>query len=325
MGNGKDYCEVMCQDLSGADNVLFINERDHLPSHLAKLTDLVLQKISRETGLSFFRSGYFKSYLCGASLPDARNLRFVFFDSNPHARDRFFLEYLKKEYRAKLILYVMNPTSAIPLDPDLCRHFYDAVFTVYARDAEAFGWRLMHHLYSRKPEKMFPGDAGHETDVFFAGRAKNRLQILHKLFGYLTNHDMSCEFYISDVAKNEMTHTDGITYNQWLPYAELIRRMQRSKCVLEILQRPGEGPTLRMIEGIVYNKKIITNDAGASDNPFYDKRFMHIFDTPENLDPDFIRNAAEPDYRYQEEYSAWNLLGAIEELFDQDGQPVVKN
>lgn len=315
----------MCQDLIGAENVLFINERDHLHSNFAKLTDLVLHKISRETGWSFFRSGYFESYLCGAFLPDTSNLRFVIFDSNPHARDKYFLNYLKKEYRAKLILYVMNPTSTIPLEPDLWRRFYDAVFTVYARDAEAFGWRLMHHLYSRRPEKRFPDEAGQETDVFFAGRAKDRLQILHRLYEYLTNQDISCEFHISDVPQKEMTYPDGITYNQWLPYTELIRRMQRSKCILEILQRPGEGPTLRMIEGIVYNKKIITNDAGASVNPFYDKRFMHIFDIPENLDPGFIRNAIEPDYRYQGEYSAWNLIRAIEDIFTQDNQLVVEN
>ncbi len=313
LGNGKDYCAVMCQDLIGAGNVYFINERDHLPSKIAKLKDLVLHKISRETGLSFFRSGYFESYLCGAPLADVRNLRFVFFDSNPHARDLFFLKYLKKEYQAKLILFVMNPTTTIALDPDLCRQFYDAVFTVYARDAEAFGWRLLPHLYCRQQDRIIPKETRYETDVFFAGRAKKRLHILHRLYEHLTSHDLSCDFHISDVKEKEMLYAGEIAYNQWLSYPEMIRRMQRSRSVLEILQRPGEGPTLRMIEAIVYNKKIMTNDAGASGNPFYDKRFMHIFDVPENLDPGFIRDTGEPDYRYQDEYSAWNLIRAIEE------------
>jgi len=319
MGNGQDYCEVMCQDLIGAKNVVFINEKDHLKSNFARLADLVLHKISRETGWSFFRQRYFESYLCGAFLPDAPRLLFVFFDSNPHSRDTFFLSYLKEKCQAKLILYVMNPTTAIALDPALCRHFYDAVFTVYARDADVFGWRRLSHLYSRAPDCASSGDRRYKSDVFFAGRAKDRLPSLLRLYEFLTSRQVKCDFHICDVDEKDMLYAGDITYNQWLPYPDMLRRMQHSKCVLEMLQRPGEGPTLRMIEAVVYNKKILTNDAGASENPFYDARFMHIFDVPGNLDLRFIRDETEPDFAYRGEYSAWNLIKALDELFPADG------
>jgi hypothetical protein len=87
---------------------------------------------------------------------------------------------------------------------------------------------------------------------------------------------------------------------------------------LEILQKPGEGPTLRSTEAIVYNKKIITNDAGAAANPFYDDQFVHIFDIPENINLGFIKKESEPNYNYQGEYSASNFLKRVEEILFQD-------
>ena len=117
-----------------------------------------------------------------------------------------------------------------------------------------------------------------------------------------------------------MRYADDINYNKWLPYKEVLRRMRRSRCVLEILQRPGEGPTLRMVEAFVYNKKIITNDAGATANPFYDERFIQIFDAPKNLDPSFIKDDIEADYHYRGEYSAMNFLKLIDEYLATCGK-----
>lgn len=83
---------------------------------------------------------------------------------------------------------------------------------------------------------------------------------------FLVSHDIKCDFHIFEVNEKEKRYSNGINYNKWLPYKEVLKRMHRSRCVLEILQKPGEGPTLRSTEAIVYNKKIITNDAGAVAN-----------------------------------------------------------
>jgi hypothetical protein len=75
------------------------------------------------------------------------------------------------------------------------------------------------------------------------------------MYKFLVSHDIKCDFHIVEVDKKEMRYADDIKYNKWLPYKEVCRRMSRSRCLLEILQKPGEGPTLRMVEAIVYKKK----------------------------------------------------------------------
>lgn len=320
MGNGTEYCEAMCSEIIGRGNVVFINEVNNLKSNFGKLLDVILQKVSNKTKLSFFRSVYFESYFCGASVPDGENIRFVFFDSNAHARDESFLKYIKNKYKAKLVLYVMNPTSTIPLDQRLCSNFYDSVFTIFEQDANSYGWHPYNHLYAKIPDVKPTDESEYDADVFFIGRAKNRLQNILRTYEFLVSHDIKCDFHISDVDKKDMRYSGDIIYNNWLPYKEVLRRMRRSKCLLEVLQRPGEGPTLRMVEAIVYNKKIITNDARASGNPFYDERFIQIFDDPKNIKLSFIKDDIQPDYYYQGEYSAKNFLKRIDEHFAADNK-----
>jgi len=313
MGNAFSYCQVMCGGIIGMKNVVFINETSHFKSTFGKLLNIILQKINRKMRISRFNSLLFKPYFCGAAVPDNEDIRFVFFDSNAQARDESFLKYLVKKYKAKLVLYVMNPTSSMMLNPRFYSKIYDLVFTVFARDAALYGWHGCNHLYTKMPDDEPAGTRGDGADVFFAGRAKNRLQDILCTYEFLVNRKIRCDFNIVDVAKKEQRYADDITYNQWLPYKEVIRRMRRSKCVLEILQYPGAGPTLRMVEAVVYNKKIITNDAAAPAHPFYDERFVQVFDAPENIRLSFIKEDSEPDYHYRGEYSAKNFLADIEE------------
>ena len=318
MGNATEYCEVMCSEITGRENVLFINKANDFKSDIVESLDLLLQKLSTKTNLSLFPSFRFKSYFCGVPVPEGKDICFVIFDSNAHARDKTFLEYIRIKYKAKLVLYVMNPTSAIELNPELCSNYYDAVFTVYANDADYYGWHVCNHLYASIPEAEPSGHNGFDNDVFFIGRAKNRLQKILRTYEFLVSHDIKCDFHIVEVDEKEKCHADNIHYNKWLPYKEVLRRMRRSRCVLEILQKPGEGPTLRTAEAIVYNKKIITNDTEAVSNPFYDERFVQIFDAPENINLSFIKETIEPHYNYRGEYSANNFLKRVEEILFKD-------
>jgi hypothetical protein len=312
MGNGTDYCEIMCSDIIHMENIVFINETSNLKSKSSRLFDLLLQEAIRKTRLSFFQSIQFKSYFSGVFVPERDDLRFIFFDSNAHAGDELFLKYIKKKYKAKLILYVINPASSISLDRRFCSKAYDLVVTVFGHDANSYGWHTCNHVYTKIARNEPNNENGYSVDVFFAGRAKNRLEDIFHTYEFLINHGIKCDFHIFEVDEKEMRYTGDIKYNNWLPYEEMLKRMLQSKCILEILQKNGKGPTLRMIEAVVYNKKILTNDKDAVNNPFYDKRFIQIFDNPENLDLGFVKDDTEPNYHYNGEYSAKNLLKCIE-------------
>ncbi len=329
MGSGQDYCEVMCGDIIGMDNVTFINNMNGFGStvekqHYSRVKKVIknafpfLVRIKRAIINSILWSFLFKKnkYSHHNFAPNRKDVRFIFFDNSPYARDELFLKHVRNKYQAKLILYIVNPVSSILWNPRLCGSSYDLIFTVFSHDANVYGWKPYNHLYARISAEEPAYEDEYDTDVFFVGRSKNRLHNILRMYEFLVNHDINCDFHIFDVDEKEMFYKDDIHYNQWLSYKEVVRRVRRSKCVLEIVHKSGEGPTLRMIEAIVYNKKIITNDACASANAFYDKRFIHIFENPENIETDFIKDSTKPDYHYQEEFSAKHFLKCIDKHID---------
>jgi len=314
MGNAHEYCEVMCAEIiDNRGEVVFINRPNNLKSKFGKLLDFLFQKLSEETKFSFFPAIRFKSYFCDAPISRGSEICFIFFDSNAHAGDEAFLKHIRNKFRAKLVLYAMNPSSVMTLSPEFCNHFYDSIFTVFAHDADLYRWHACKHIYSKIPRDTAADHHDGDTDVFFAGRDKNRLNKILQTYEFLTHNGIRCDFHIVGVGRSRMHRAGDINYNHWLPYKELLKRMRRSRCILEILQEPGVGPTLRMAEAVVYNKKILTNDAAAVSHPFYDERFVKVFDAPENIDLNFIRNGMVPDYHYRGEYSAGDFLTLVAE------------
>lgn len=66
--------------------------------------------------------------------------------------------------------------------------------------------------------------------------------------------------------------------------------------------------TLRFWEAVIYNKKLYTNWAGAVNSPYYDSRFMRVFNNPDEIDYDFIKERIWVNYNYQGELSPVKYL-----------------
>ena len=92
-----------------------------------------------------------------------------------------------------------------------------------------------------------------------------------------------------------------------LPYEENIAKILESNCILEIVREGFIGFTQRYYEAIVYNRKLLTNNAEIKELPYYDERYMQYFEKPEDIDWDWVKDPEEVDYCYQGDFSpaAW--------------------
>lgn len=152
-------------------------------------------------------------------------------------------------------------------------------------------------------------------DVFFAGAAKNRYSQLLKAYDYLTSHGIKCHFVIMDVKDCDRLERDGIEYtNDLIPYREMLLYSLQCKCLLEINQENAVGNTSRLLEAIMYNKKLITNNKSARNIKFYNPNYVRIFNDITEIKPDFILNENEVDYGYNNEFSPTGLIQRVDEL-----------
>ncbi len=73
---------------------------------------------------------------------------------------------------------------------------------------------------------------------------------------------------------------DGINYIDKMEYKEYLQRLDKSKCLLDVLQGESRGFTLR-VEALVYGKKLITTNSEILNAPFYDARQFLYISSPE--------------------------------------------
>ena len=151
------------------------------------------------------------------------------------------------------------------------------------------------------------------SDVFFAGRAKNRLPKLMEMYEKLTKLGLKVEYYLTDVPLEKRKDFPGIKYsNKILPYKEMLYRSVNSRCMLDINQKGSNGYTQRFLEALMYNKKLITDNDKIKNIQLYNGKYIkHVNDIDITI-KDFILNDMVVDYKYNNNFSPVRLIEDID-------------
>ena len=131
-----------------------------------------------------------------------------------------------------------------------------------------------------------------ESDIYFIGHDVGRKNQILQIKEIAENQGLVCDFHIM---KKGMT----------IPYKEVRRQLQTSKAILEINRDGQSGYTLRVMESLFFDKKLITNNKMLLNAPFYNKSNIFIIghDNMENLG-EFIELPYDKSVRkYRNEYT----------------------
>ena len=165
----------------------------------------------------------------------------------------------------------------------------DLSFTFDQKDAEIYHMMYYPSVYS--PVESLIGCKDMESDVYFVGKAKDRLNIILQSYEKFRIDGLKCNFYITGVPKRNRLYKDEIHYCDGISYLDNLKNVQSTKCLLEIMQGGGYGYTLRCAEAMMYNKRIITNNPEIHKANFYDPRFIYQFSDPTKIDSSFVLNS----------------------------------
>lgn len=229
-----------------------------------------------------------------------------------------YIKRLKEERNACIVLYMPDNIRTIGIANDkkefdrFCRHYHiDQAYSFDKKDCEEFGMEFFDY-YSVLPLKENTVSArGEKYKVLYVGscRSKERLDILHRLYDHLSVQ-ADCTFYLNGVDKADMTKS-GIIYNHPLTYKEVVDMVQQNDVIVEIMNGCQTGNTLRLKEAVCYNKLLLSNNHTITDSPYYNPRYMQVFDKEDEIDLSKFSN--EVDYHYQGEYSPRLLMERIKE------------
>lgn len=140
--------------------------------------------------------------------------------------------------------------------------------------------------------------------------------IVNRLYQWFTANGLQCFFFIFRAKDSDKLPESDIIYaNHYIDRMEMLQKELESNCILEVLKGDAHSNTLRFWEAVIYNKKLYTNWTGVVDSPYYDPRFMKVFNNPDEIDCNFIKERIEVDFKYQGESSPVKLLDIFNQRF----------
>ncbi len=153
-------------------------------------------------------------------------------------------------------------------------------------------------------------------DTCWIAWSKDRMPLTNTLYQQFTAHGLRLFWYIYKAKEHDKLPDSDIIYaDRYLDRVEMLKKQLESNCILEVLKGDAHSCTLRFWEAIIYNKKLYTNWKGALDSPYYDPRYIKVFDSPDDIDYDFIKERIDVDYHYQGELTPLRYLEIFENSF----------
>ncbi|MER0049000.1 hypothetical protein ABRP56_21785 [Pectobacterium odoriferum] len=154
-----------------------------------------------------------------------------------------------------------------------------------------------------------------DRNCFFVGEyRKDREEYLKSIDSLLKKNEYISDFYLID-RKNE----GGNYFNgKQLNYEENIEKVISSEIVVEINHKGQDGLTLRTIEALTFNKKIITNNIKVMDYDFYtpNRFFILDYDTEDNFHTFLSCKIEEEKIEVIKKHTAEHMLQHIKKDFD---------
>ncbi len=214
------------------------------------------------------------------------DVQFIVFDScKPYHR----LKRVLKKARNKPIIYFWNPVKENDNIAELKKNFEVYSYSVY--DSQKYDLKYNPTFFVNLPAEKTNTC---EFDAIFIGKNKNRLSLLERVYCLFNNP----YFYV--VKDNSEVSNILELKTLRLSYEEYLNVLVRSKSVVEILFTDNADYTLRTMEALFYQKKLITNNKLIKQAVFYNPNNIFVLDectTKQDID-NFLNK---PFVKYGEE------------------------
>lgn len=313
----RNMFPVLLTDLYSDDRVVMFE--------LLKKTNNIFLKMIRSVHLSSKVNQFIKlpcKYIWTNSLESVisdlgTEYHVIFFDSL-FPKDRLFISYLnqlRKKFNVKYEIQLLNPFQDNRYIEYYIKNLgFDYIFTFDGKDAELNGF-----IFQYVPFSVIGGlykDIKYDI-CHFSVNSGNRLETLQRIYQDAVECNASMLCRITMVHTNEQRFKEGIIYNQAIPYSEVVEKTKASNCILEVMKDRQTGATARYYEAVCYNKKLLTNNKNVVNLPFYNPDYIHVFEKPEDIDWNWVKERIPVDYHYDGRFSPTHLIDKIIELEEE--------
>ena len=204
----------------------------------------------------------------------------------------------------RLIFYAWNPISYSNSFDRLSKRWEKYTFS--KKDA------IKYNIEYKGPFHFFESDISCEEikfDGYFVGLEKGRSQTIEKIIDLYHDSRLSPEIQIVDNIKALFNKR----YYFYKSYDETCKYVKQSRSIIEVVQKGQDGVTLRSMESIFYQKKLVTNNIAIMDYDFYTPQNIFILgkDNPHSFRDFILGPYQELPVEITEHYKFNNWLSSL--------------
>lgn len=316
-GSSEDYYVASYNDIINMEGVEY---HEKMVSSTNPLVDFLYRKHFSPKINSIINlpgKAFWNRFILRHKFDKNDSICFILFSYYTSGIELGLFDYWRKEYpNSKIVLFFQDLVKTNKYKhPERLKDIFDLVLSFDHADCEKYGFTYYPLVYSKfdvDDDASIP-----ESDIYFVGKAKNRLNDIIGIYELCVSAGLVCDFNIVGVPEQGQVYSDRINYCQQMPYGENLKRIKKTKCMLEIMQQGGHGYTLRYGEAISFGKRLITNNPEVVQAPFSNKELISVFVSANDFDVDFIKKGRRNvDYNYIDKISPIRLIEFVDRTLD---------
>lgn len=256
-----------------------------------------LQKniLSRALFRTLYKSKKIRPKLFNKKLVDCNDKTILVFDT----AGRDFVHWLRQNnLQNRIIVYFINTIR----DPELVKAYKEEKCDIWSFDpADCKKYQLQFNDWYCTFET--DNSVQKKYDVVFIGREKTRRPILNRFQKYFEENSILYYFHVTH--ERNYPIVNPTKYKRQISYEQMISLEKQSKAMIEIVEPGQSGSTLRIMDSVFNNVKLITNFKSIKQSPFYDPNNIYIFDDSCQFDglKEFLNRQFHPyDQKLLDEY-----------------------
>lgn len=190
-----------------------------------------------------------------------------------------------------------------------------AGFKYYSYDRGDCGKYGLHFNTIMYDRTLKLAESKPEYDTLFLGFLKDRKEDLLSLHRMMENASLKPHFVIVDYRKEHEDLPFDFT-DKYIPYYDYLKLVGNSRAILDISQQGQDGYSMRVMEALFFQKKLITTNAAVRDAAFYRDSNILIIDFGKTTTEEIHAFYEKPFQPYDEKILAYYSIQAWADRFE---------
>ena len=202
--------------------------------------------------------------------------------------DTNILNYIKKKNpNVRIILYFWDSVNLTAFIVPETKRTICELWSYDKEDCAKYNLKYNSQFYL--PE-ILP-DIELKYDIVIVIKDKGRYKQVKEMYEMFCK--MGLKVFARVVPDKSSVNKEEKLYGKGMEYSELLKLINQSKCIVELVKEGQKGLTLRCMESIFYQKKLITNNEKVKEESFYNENNILIWN---NQDMNKLREFLLSDY-----------------------------